>query len=212
LGIVLAILAVAASAPAALVITEAMSSSGSTNDWFELTNTGASAVNITGFKMDDNSFLFANAVPMSGVSSIAPGESAVFMESTTSVPADEVTAFRTFWGTTKLASVQVGTYSGSGVGLSSTADGVEVFDTAGNPVSQVSFGAATPGVSFGYNPTTNSFGGLSVAGQFGAFTSADPLANVGSPGAVPEPASLMLAGIGFSGLAFLARHRRSSPR
>ena len=126
--------AVAAPAPAALVITEAMSSSGTggTGDWFELTNTGASAVNVTGYKMDDNSFLFANAVPMAGVSSIAPGESAVFIETDTTVPADQATAiaaFRTFWGTAKLASVQVGEYSGSGVGLSSSADGVEVFDS-----------------------------------------------------------------------------------
>ena len=168
-----AMFAVAAPAPAALVITEAMSSSGTggTGDWFELTNTGASAVNVTGYKMDDNSFLFANAVPMAGVSSIAPGESAVFIETDTTVPADQATAiaaFRTFWGTAKLASVQVGAYSGSGVGLSSSADGVEVFDSAGNAVNQVSFGAATTGVSFGYNPATNTFGGLSVAGQLGA--------------------------------------------
>jgi hypothetical protein len=209
---VFSILLAVKNSPAALVITEAMSSSGTggTGDWFELTNTGAAAVNVAGYKMDDNSFLFANAVPMTGVTSIAAGESAVFIESTTATPADEVTAFRTFWGTAKLASVQVGTYSGSGVGLSSTADGVEVFDSAGNPVNQVSFGVATTGVSFGYNPTTSSFGGLSAAGQFGAFLSADPLGNVGSPGAVPEPASLILAAIGFGGLAFAARRQVSA--
>src|SRR6516165_11872637 len=32
-------------------------------DWFELKNIGASAVNVTGWKMDDNSASFALAVP-----------------------------------------------------------------------------------------------------------------------------------------------------
>ena len=168
---VLAIGIIAKNAPAALVITEAMSSSGTggTGDWFELTNNGAAAVNITGYKVDDNSFLLANALALTGVTSIGPGQSAVFIETTDTDPTNQaaaITAFRTFWGTAKLASVQVGAYSGSGVGLSSTADGVEVFDSAGNAVNQVSFGVATTGVSFGYNPATGTFGGLSVAGQF----------------------------------------------
>jgi Lamin Tail Domain/PEP-CTERM motif len=214
---VLAIGIVAKNAPAALLITETMSSSGTggTGDWFELTNNGAAAVNITGYKMDDNSFAFASAVPMTGVTSIGPGQSAVFIETADTDPTNQataITAFRTFWGTAKLASVQVGAYSGSGVGLSSTADGVEVFDSAGNAVNQVSFAVATTGVSFGYNPTTSTFGGLSAAGQFGAFLSADPLANVGSPGAVPEPATLVLAGIGFGGMAVFVRRRLKARR
>ena len=72
---VLAIGIIAKNAPAALVITEAMSSSGTggTGDWFELTNNGAAAVNITGYKVDDNSFLLANALALTGVTSIGPG-------------------------------------------------------------------------------------------------------------------------------------------
>ena len=151
-----------------------MSSSGTggTGDWFELTNNGAAAVNISGYKMDDNSFTFANACGDDWRGFHRPGESAVFIETADTDPTNQATAiaaFRTFWGTAKLASVQVGAYSGGGVGLSSTADGVEVFDSAGNAVNQVSFGLATTGVSFGFNPTTSTFGGLSVAGQFGAF-------------------------------------------
>ena len=49
-------------------------------DWFEVTNTGASAVTLTGWKMDDNSNAFANAVLLNGVTTIAPGESVIFME------------------------------------------------------------------------------------------------------------------------------------
>jgi hypothetical protein len=44
-------------------------------DWVELTNTGSSAVNITGWKMDDDSHSFASAVALRGASSIAPGQS-----------------------------------------------------------------------------------------------------------------------------------------
>ena len=192
----------AANASAALLITEVMSSSGTggTADWFELTNTRPAAVNLTGYKMDDNSNSFAAAVPMSGVATISVGESAVFVESAN--PAVDLPAFRAFWS--GLAGVQVGSYTGSLVGLSSSGDGVSVFDAGGATVAgPVSFGAATTGVSFGYNPNTATFGGLSVAGQFGAFVSANALANVGSPGTtgVPEPATLALTLCGIVAIA-----------
>jgi hypothetical protein len=49
-------------------------------DWFELTNTGAAAVSITGWKMDDSGDSFAAAVALTGVSSIAAGQTVVFIE------------------------------------------------------------------------------------------------------------------------------------
>ena len=49
-------------------------------DWFELTNTGSSALDITGWKMDDNSNSFAASVALRGVTSIAAGQSVVFLE------------------------------------------------------------------------------------------------------------------------------------
>lgn len=202
LAVLIALAAVATPAPAAVLITEVMSSSGTggTPDWFELTNTGNSPVTITGDKMDDSSFSFLTSVSLLGVAMINPGESAVFIESST--PGTDIPAFRTFWGGAgNLSAVQVGSYSGSGVGLSSTGDGVVVFDSIGGTVAgPISFGAATTGVSFGYNPTTQTFGGLSQAGQFGAFTSVNALGNVGSPGVVPEPSSVALAGLGALGL------------
>ena len=85
-------------------------------DWFEVTNTSANAVNITGWKMDDNSNSFAAAVPLSGITSIAPGESVIFLESDS--PSTVVPAFKTLWfGANPPAGLQVGIYSGSGVGL-----------------------------------------------------------------------------------------------
>ena len=43
-------------------ITEVMSSSGTggSQDWFELSNVGDASVDITGWKMDDNSFSFSS--------------------------------------------------------------------------------------------------------------------------------------------------------
>src|SRR5262249_17087525 len=49
-------------------------------DWFEVTNPGSTAVNLIGWKMDDNSDSFGSAVAMNGISSIAPGESVIFIE------------------------------------------------------------------------------------------------------------------------------------
>ena len=49
-------------------ITEVMSSGG-TSDWFELTNFGSTALDITGCKVDDNLFNFATSVLLNDVTS-----------------------------------------------------------------------------------------------------------------------------------------------
>jgi|GEM_PF-1121921 len=171
-------------------ITEVMSSSGSggTPDWFELSNVGDASVDITGWKMDDNSFAFGSAVTLNGVTSIAAGESVVFMETATASDPD---TFKSYWG--GMNGKKVGTYTGSGVSLSSVGDGVVVFDSNGNEVTpRVSFGAATTGVSFYwvYDATgtllTTTTGTLSQNGQLGAYTSTPTgswtVSNVASPG------------------------------
>lgn len=191
-------LAVASQSQAALVITEVMSSSGSggTGDWFELTNFGSAAVSLTGYKMDDNSFDITKSVSLNGVSLIAAGESITFIETTTADPASEVAAFRSFWGGAA-ATGQIGTYTGSGVSLSATADGVVIFDNSGAEVTRVNFGVATTGASFGYN-SVNGFGEVSTVGVDGAYTSANALGNVGSPDvtAVPEPSTNAMFAVG----------------
>jgi hypothetical protein len=117
-----------AHAQAVLRITEVMSSSGTggTADWFEITNYGNAVADITGYKMDDGSFSPSSAVPLSGVTTIPPGESAIFVE--TAVPLTDLPAFRVFWGLP--AAVQVGSYTGSGVSLGSGGDGVVVYTAA----------------------------------------------------------------------------------
>jgi hypothetical protein len=204
-----------ASASAALLITE-VNPSGSGNgtyaaDWFELTNTGGASLDITGWKMDDSSATFSSAVALSGITSIASGESVIFLE--TSTLASTQTSFVNAWfGGTAPAGLQFGNYSGSGVGLGTSGDAVNIFNSTGTLMASVSFGTATSGKTFdnaaGLNNATIST--LSTVGVNGAFTSSDG-AEIGSPGtitAVPEPSTYALATAGLLGMLLWARTRR----
>lgn len=208
----LAACALVPSAHAYLRITEVMSSSGTggTSDWFELTNYGTSAVDITGFRMDDNSFSFGASVLLNGVSSIGAGESVIFFESTTATP--DVGIFRTFWG--GLSGVQVGFYNGSGAGVSfsSAGDGAVMYDATGTQMTQQAvFGAATTGFSFYFDMPPNNQGIVSSLGTLGSqvtFASAGTVVNTGSLGtAVGIPAPGALALLGVAGMVSSRRRR-----
>lgn len=193
---VVGIAVAATNAPAALVISEVMSSSIGTADWFELMNTGVAAATLSGNRMDDGSLAFGSSVALLGVASLAPGESAVFLES--SAPATDVSAFRNFWtgSTTGLTGVQIGTYSGSGISLSGTSgDGLIVYDSVGTtlagPVAYPAAAGGFAGQSFdAFNPAFH----RSAVGQGGAFASVGGNPHdIASPGTVvPEPASFVL--------------------
>ncbi len=171
-----------------LRLTEVMSSSlAVTADWFELVNLGDTPVDLTGFRMDDGSFLFGSGVALTfggfgGTTQLQPGETAVFTEST------DLAAFRATW---KLpAAVKIGSYGGSGVGLSSGGDGVVLFNAAGVEQHRVSFNTATSGRSFYWeydaagNLLTAPGGTFSIADVNGAFRSTGATPDFGSPGVV----------------------------
>jgi uncharacterized protein YjiK len=170
-------------------------------DWFELTNTGATPINISGWKVDDSSNAFATAVALNGVSSIAPGESVIFIE--TSDIAGTRAAFLSAWfGGSAPVGLQVGGYNGSGIGLSTSGDAVVLFDNAGNRVAGISFGSSTTGFTFdnaaGLGSATSplpAVSTLSVAGVNGAFLAVDGV-ETGSPGrivGVPVPPSVIIS-------------------
>jgi len=195
IGSLLVLLAAPTHAAGIIRITEVMSNSAATTtvgsiyagDWFEITNYGDAAVDITGWKMDDNSFAFATTVTLNGITSVASGESVVFTESA-NAGGVQVADFKTFWGLG--AGKQVGSYTGTGVSLGSSGDGVSVWTSAGTEINRVSFGAAPSNKTFywGYDTTgtlgTSTLGTLSVTGADGAFTTTagGANANVGSPG------------------------------
>jgi Ca2+-binding RTX toxin-like protein/uncharacterized protein YjiK len=170
-------------------------------DWFELTNTGTTAIDITGWKMDDNSNSFGSAVALRGITSIAAGESVIFIENTlltvTDVALDD--SFKTAWfGTTPPKNLQIGNYGGSGVGLSTGGDAVNIFNAAGTLITGTTFDISTTGQTFdnkaGAASTTFPtplVSNLSVVDINGAFLSPSGK-ETGSPGTIsPKPISLV---------------------
>ncbi len=157
-------------------------------DWFEVTNTSTTAINITGWKFDDNSNAFASSVALNGITSIAPGESVIFLE--TATPATTIASFKNTWfGANPPPSLQIGSYTGSGVGLSTAADAVNLYNASGVLQANITFGASPAGPMF---PTFNNAAGLnntavtqlSIKGRNGAFAAVNDAQEIGSPGTV----------------------------
>jgi hypothetical protein len=213
-----------ATANAQIRITEVASWGSSTasyaEDWFELTNLGGSAVDLTGWKVDDGSALFTSAVALRGLTSIAPGQSVVFLESGASDVNDatKASAFTTAWfGGSVPFGYTLAFYGGSGIGLSGTSgDALNIYNAAGELQANVTFGAVGSVPTFfsfdnssGQNNLTLTT--LSVAGVNGAITSADET-SVGSPGltAVPEPEeyAAVLALLSVGAAAWVRRQQR----
>ncbi|GAA5131530.1 lamin tail domain-containing protein [Luteolibacter yonseiensis] len=202
------------SAPGVLRITEvAPWSSGNSPiraDWFEVTNVGARAVNMTGWKVDDVSESIAGAAPLVGVPSIAPGESAIYIETANLETAR--TAFLSNWfGANPPAGLQVGNYSGDGLGLGTGGDAVNLFDSNGTRRAKVTFGIAPSAAPFGtFDNTAAADAGAvahrSVPGINGAFIAASSAAEVGSPGSAAaggnQGFSSWLAAKGLSSFGF----------
>lgn len=174
-----------------LVVTE-VSAAQSTNgaasghsDWWEVSNLGNFSVDLYGYKLDDSSATRATAYTITNHVNVAPGESVILVEGMSAQ------AFRNWWGSINLPSnLQIISYSGSGLGLGGSGDSVVLWNPGATSdsdfIAGASFGAATPGVTFGYNPDTGIFGGLSTLGEYGAFRSVES-DDIGSPGYIRTP-------------------------
>ncbi len=165
--------------------------------------------------MDDNSNSFAVSVPLNGVTSINPGESVIFIETASSSElAAKAQAFINLWfGGTAPAGLQIGSYSGSGVGLSTGGDAVNLFDNGGTLHAAISFPASPSGTPL---PTFDNSAGLnnvvisslSVVGQIGAFVAPSDANEIGSPGTVGSGAAPI---VGITAVDALASETGSDP-
>jgi len=153
-------------------------------DWWELTNLDDHDVNIQGYRWADTPGLLAGAFLITNAVVIKPGESVILVEGMSRAE------FVSWWGFHYLpANLQVITYTGHG--LSGTlGDEINVWNATAtddnDKIASDVFSVGTFGVSFGYDPDTETFGGLSVVGVFGAFLAAES-DDIGSPGYIRNP-------------------------
>jgi hypothetical protein len=156
-----------------------------TADWWELTSFESQPVSLAGWRFNDNNGGLTDPYVISGPLVIAPGESVVFVEAITTA------SFKFWWGASNLpAGLQIVTYSGAGLGLGATGDGLRLWNDittdTNDTIARVDFGAATTGVSFNYNPITAVFGVLSQIGVNGVVKAASA-PDIGSPGRYLAP-------------------------
>lgn len=181
-------------------------------DWFELTNTGNSTVNISGWKVDDNSNSFSAAVALLGLSSINAGQSVIFVEGN----AAKAASFISNWfGANVPANFAIGYYSGSGIGLGTGGDALNIYNASGVLQTNVTFGASdsvSPYQTFDNAAgLSGAISQLSLVGTNGAFVAANSPFEIGSPGtiaAVPEPETFAMMGLGLGLIGFMTKRRK----
>jgi hypothetical protein len=152
-----------------------------------VTNIGVSPANITGWKIDDSSESPAGAALLNGITTIAPGESVIFIE-TANLAAASAAFTNTWFGNNAPAGLQIGSYAGSGLGLSTGGDAVNLYNQFNVLKAKVFFGAspsAAPIPTFD-NAAGINFDGITLLSELGV-NGALPAANaaeIGSPGTI----------------------------
>ena len=174
---------------AQLRITEVMSNSNHSDtaangDWFEITNTGATSINLAGYSFDDDD---RSAGASGGFPAyvLQPGVSMIVLND-----ASDAT-FRALWNLDPAIRVIANSEISNFPGLGSAGDEVNLFSNNSGLVDRFTFGAASEGFSFAkYNDGQPVPGGLSSNGILGAYKSDDPsedVASIGISSDVPEP-------------------------
>ncbi|RYF75982.1 MAG: hypothetical protein EOO29_23240, partial [Comamonadaceae bacterium] len=123
----------AVAAPLTLLITEINSNAGSTGDFIELYNHGDAAIDLTGWKLDDDSATVTEGVLIPPGTTLAAGEKLIVI---LDKAPDDIAAFRAAWGSLP-ESVKVVALGGPGLG--NNGDAVVLFDASGQVATFLSY-------------------------------------------------------------------------
>jgi uncharacterized protein len=208
--VVLVVLAVAANVRAGIQITEWMYQGTNTADEFvEFTNISSTAIDLTGWSYSDNSRV-AGHVNLSAFKTVAAGESVILTSTAES-------AFRTAWGLSSSVRIIGGNITDN-LGRS---DEINIYDSLGTLVDRLTYGdpgstpvgtgprtqiksCSIPASDYGQTVAQSTWVLSSVGDQYGAWKSSGN--DIGSPGQVPEPATMALLGLG----ALILGYRRKA--
>ncbi len=177
--LVLAGFCLAATANGELAITEIMSQSAHDHptdcDWWELTNTGGSSVDLTGYSWDDNHQRPGQNV-FAGIT-ISAGES-IIVRNAVAAPGDP---WKDDWVLGAEVNVYDPGYFFGGFSSLGSADGVFLYAPNGTLITSVTYPSRTTGVSNEW-AADGLFLGLSVVGENDAYLSMNVIRDVASPG------------------------------
>ena len=169
-----------------LRVTEVMSNQNlvepTNEDWWELTSYDSRTNDLSGWLYNESTGGLTDAFVIPEGVVIRPGESIIFVEDMTREE------FLAWWGPENFdPDVQVVTFSGLELSLSSVGDSIRLWNDEGELVVTADFGAAQTGVSFIHNVATGELDVFSQPGVRGAFRAVIG-GDIGSPGSVePSP-------------------------
>ncbi len=189
--------ATVSTASANIVITEWMYNglgTGSAGEFVELRNIGAVPIDMTGWSYDDSSQT-PGSFSLSGFGIVNPGEIVILTDET-------AVNFATVWG---LSGIDIVGGNSHNLGRN---DEINIYDAGNNLIDRLTYGDENfpgtirtqnrsgniPASDYGFTTVQTSWVLATAGDSFGSYASTR--GEIGSPGVIPEPASLALLVLG----------------